>query len=251
MGERASRRAFSAAGALLTILSGCGGSTGNGATTANSVPAASFTLACTPSSFLGVRCGSGSCLLNSTGLWGDVQFSCAGTPAGVQCGFGPNPVFLPNGLTARTGFTVSADPAVAKGSAQVRIAAFLGGQQRTADVTFASPAVAPGPSGDTLTVYGCAGYAEGLPAAASLRAFSSTFVGAWANHNVGFNGFCREILADSDGWFVLEVPWRCVPEGGDVYLTSGGVATCTPVTFHRGGTVFAEVVGRGLGQTCP
>ncbi len=254
---RGTRCAFSVAWALLLILSGCGGGSQSGASTASTVPVAStaptagFSLTCTLLSFSGNRCGSGFCSLTSTGIGGDARLSCAGTPPGVQCGFGPNPVTLPVNYGADTGFTVSVDPAVLKGPVQVRVVASAGGQQRTVDVAVASPAVPPSAAGDSMTIYGCAGYTEGLPSAASLRGFSSTYVGAWRTPNLPPNGFCSQVLAGWDAWFELVVPSSCVPEGGDVHLTSGGRPGCVSVPFHRGSTVFAEVVGRAPGQACP
>jgi hypothetical protein len=173
-------------------------------------------------------------------------------PAGVHCALGPSPVALPVTGTVVFWVSLSADPAVLKGPAQVQIVAALAGNERRYLINVVPPSAPPTEAGDSLLVYGCAGYPVGVGGAGSPSTFLSTFVGAWKAPNPGpYRQFCSEVLGESDGWFALEVPYGCVQEGGGVYLSSGGYPGCASVPFHRGGAVFAEVVGVSQGQTCP
>ncbi len=242
-----SRRARPLATIVLASIIASAGCGGGGAEGPAQPATADFSLTCTPASLVGIRCGTGSCTVASkAGFAGDVQLSCSGAPPAVRCGFGPNPVRLPADGTARTGFTLSADPAAFRGPVQLRLVASAGGLDRTFDVSLGSAAAAPAAVSGSLVVYGCAGYTEGIPNTDSLRGYGGTIVGAWRTPNTGPNGgFCREVRGEeADGWFALEVPRSCFAEGADVYLTSGGLPSCVSVPFHAGTVAFAELIGR-------
>ncbi len=250
--ERTSLRVGVSSAALLAALVGCGGGE-SGGPAGPSATSADFVLTCAPSSFSGLRCGSGTCSIASTGGFsGQVRLSCASPPAGVTCGFGPNPQQLSANATARTGFTVSVDPGTLAGQTRLRVVASAGGLDRSFEVSVGGSPAPPATSRGVFRIFGCAGYTPGIPNRDSLQAFTSTFVGAWRTPNPGPNGgFCAEVLGEPDGSFVLDVGVGCVPEGGNVYLSSGGLHGCVAVPYDRGARIFAEVLGRRDSEACP
>jgi hypothetical protein len=94
-----------------------------------------------------------------------------------------------------------------------------------------------------MTLVGCAGYAGGTVGPGTVQQFSSVYVGAWRG---SFRGgpFCGQTLGERDGFFVLDVSDRCLAEGEPVYLTAGGLPTCTTVPFQAGSLVHVTLIGR-------
>jgi hypothetical protein len=77
-----------------------------------------FTLSCNPSSLTIAQGGSGNSTCTVTSLNGfasAVSLSCTGQPAGVTCGFAPNPVTPPSGGSTTSTLTVSVASSVAAG----------------------------------------------------------------------------------------------------------------------------------------
>ena len=73
-------------------------------------PMPDFTLACNPSSLSIVQGGSGgsTCTVTSqNGFAGAVALACTGQPAGVACGFAPNPVTPPANGSVNSTLTVT------------------------------------------------------------------------------------------------------------------------------------------------
>ncbi|MGH9362200.1 MAG: endopeptidase, partial [Thermoanaerobaculia bacterium] len=81
-------------------------------------PTPDFTLSCSPSSLTIPQGGSGTstCTVGSVnGFASAVSLTCTGQPAGVSCGFVPNPVTPPSGGSANSTLTVSVAGSVAAG----------------------------------------------------------------------------------------------------------------------------------------
>ncbi|MFP5285704.1 MAG: hypothetical protein ACLGI9_08200 [Thermoanaerobaculia bacterium] len=82
-------------------------------------PTPDFTLSCSPSSLTLPQGGSGAstCTVASqVGFNGSVDLSCVGQPAGVTCGFAPDPVTPPADGTAASTLTLNVSGSQAGGT---------------------------------------------------------------------------------------------------------------------------------------
>jgi hypothetical protein len=230
--------------AATLVLGACGGKT---PAAAPPPPAPDISVVCQPAAFsAGAGCATSACTVTSAnGFTGTVTLNCAGLPAGVTCGFGPNPVTLAAGGSATTGFTVAADLTVPARVHTFEVAAISGSLRRNTTVRVETGS-APPPrpvSSRSMTVAGCAGYAAlGSP---PRRTFAPAIVGAWRDR---FASFCTQTDTRADGRFDLEVPDRCYREGAPVYLTSGGMGACVTLFFAPGSTEHVVLIGS---QACP
>jgi hypothetical protein len=170
---------------------------------------------------------------------------CASLPPGLTCGFGPNPLSVAAGGSARTGFTVAADLTVPASVHAFEVVAVSGSLRRSAMVrveTGSAPPPRP-TSSRGMMVSGCAGYADFGPN--RLQTFAPAIVGAWQNR---FAGFRTQVDTRTDGRFDLEVPDRCFRVGEPVYLTAGGMGTCFTLPFAIGSTAHVVLIGT---RGCP
>src|SRR6185295_3766065 len=105
-------------------------------------PPPDFTVACSPSSLTVPQGGSGgsTCTVTSTNSFNSaVSLSCIGQPAGVSCGFAPNPVTPPTNGSTTSALTVSVSGATAAGTYNFQVQGTSGslihGANMTLDVT--------------------------------------------------------------------------------------------------------------------
>lgn len=94
---------------VLLLLGACG----DGGPVAGSPPPVlpDISVTCEPAGFsAGAGCATSVCTVTSRNDFaGNVNLSCASQPAGLSCGFGPNPLSVAARGSASTGFTVAAD----------------------------------------------------------------------------------------------------------------------------------------------
>jgi hypothetical protein len=210
-------------------------------------PTPNISVTCQPAGFAaGAGCATSGCTVASQdGFAGTVTLSCASPAAGMTCGFGPNPLSVAAGGSSRAGFTVAADLTVPARVHAVEVIATSGSLRRTTTVMVQTAAVPPARpiSSRSMTVVGCAGYADFGPN--RLQTFAPAIVGAWRDR---FAGFCTQTDTRTDGRFDLEVPQRCYRDGEPVYLTAGGMGACVTIPFATGSTTYAVLIGK---RGCP
>lgn len=233
------RTAPSVALSLLACLAACGGGPEGPATPAP--PPADFDLSCDPAGFAAGRgCATSTCRVSArNGFTGNVSLACAGAPAGLRCGFSPQPVAVSAERSGTAGFTVSADATVPALVHTFEVVAEGGGLRRTRTVQVQVGQVPAPSSPNAMTIVGCAGY---LDAGAGLPRFQGVFVGAWAGDPR--ESFCDQVLAESDGSFVFELPRRCFREGDPVHLTAGGWDSCVAPSYAQGTVAHVTLLGR-------
>jgi hypothetical protein len=226
---------------LALTLSGCGG--GSGTPSTPPPPPADFALTCQPAGFAAGRgCGTSTCTVTgSNGFAASVALSCQGQPAGLACDFGPNPLPVPTGGGAATGFVVNADARVPAQVHSFQVVAQGGALRRTASVQVQTGPVGAPVSTRDMTLTGCAGYVGGVTSVPGAS-FRSVYVGAWGG-GAG-QSFCGQTLSEEDGSFVLQIAPRCVADGDPLYLTAGGLDTCRTAPFERGGAAHLSLFGR-------
>lgn len=195
-------------------------------------------------------CGTARCTVTSVNSFsGPVQLACGSAPAGVQCGFGPNPVTLAAGQSAVAGFTLASMLAVPPGTYPVTVSATSGSTSRSATVQATVGSRAPiRPARRTTTIVGCAGYTEGTPNPTDPQAFNFVFVGVRARPE--FEASCREVLSSPDGSFSVDVPWSCARFGDRLFVTAGGLQSCAAPTFTQESPIEVVALGRRSGA-CP
>jgi len=237
-----------AAGLALAACCACGADT---PTPPPVGPAPDFSVICQPSGFgAGGGCGTSTCTVTSlNGFVGAVTLSCSGAPAGLDCGFGPNPLTLAANASARTGFTVAALPTVPDRVYAFEVAAVNGAVRRTAAVSVETVSVQPPSpvSSRSFMVSGCTCYVDGVLGNGTLQLFTSNFVVA-RKRGLGGPG-CVQGLAAPNGRFDLEIPRGCFAEGETFDLLAGGVPTCTTRAFTGGSNDWAVLLGRRT--ACP
>jgi hypothetical protein len=214
-------------------------------------PSPDFSVTCQPAGFgAGGGCGTSACTVASlNGFAGAVTLSCAGAPAGLECGFGPNPLTVAANASVRSGFTVAAGPTVPNRVYSFEVAASGGSVRRTASVSVETVFVTPPPpvSSRSFMVSGCAGYVDGLLGPGALQSFLPNFVVA-RKKGLGGPG-CVQALGGANGRFDLEIPSGCFAEGESFDLLSGGVPTCVSRPFAGGSNDWAVLLGRRA--ACP
>jgi len=236
------------AGALAATLLACGTSSDTPA--APPPPPPDFQLTCANPPAMAAGCGSTRCTVTSVNSFsGPVQFACGSAPAGVQCGFGPNPVTLAAGQTAVAGFTLASALAVPPGTYPVTVSANSGSMSRSATVQATIGSRSPiRPARRTTTIIGCAGYTEGTPNPTDPQAFNFVFVGVRSSPE--FQASCREVLSSPDGSFSVDVPWSCARFGDRLFVTAGGLQSCAMPTFTQESPIEVVALGRRSGA-CP
>ena len=239
------KRAFGSL-VLAFVVAACGGSE---TPTVPPAPPADFALACQPAGFAAGRgCGTSTCTVTGTnGFAGSVTLSCQGQPAGLACDFGPQPLTVPAGGGAVTGFVVNADARVPAQVHSFDVVAQGGALRRTASVQVQTGPVAAPVSSRDMTLVGCAGYVGGVTSVRTAS-WQRLYVGAWGG-GPG-QSFCGQTLSEDDGSFVLQIAPRCVADGDPLYLTAGGLETCRTAPFERGGVAHLALLGRTNGR-CP
>lgn len=193
-------------------------------------------------------CGSGTCVFaSSSGFEGTATLACANTPQGLQCGFGPRTVTPSEQEARKAGLTVIVLPDARAGTYPLEIVLSGAGISRSFRMEVVAIQLAPASvRSDVMTVTGCSGYDfDGSPLG-DVRLFTSTFVGAWRFRARG--SLCRQVLSESDGSFVFEIPHSCYAVDEPVYLTSGGLETCVTPPFRPGRRLHALLLGR---SSCP
>jgi hypothetical protein len=232
-------------GCSVALLAACGD--GGPIAVPPTAPTPDFSLSCSPAGFsAGAGCATSGCTVTSqNGFVGTVTLSCASAQSGLTCGFGPQPLAVAAGGSARTGFTVAADLTVPARVHAFEVVATSGSLRRTTAVMVQTGAVPPPRpvSSRSMMVAGCAGYADFGPN--RQQTFAPAIVGAWRDR---FAGFCTQTDTRADGRFDLEVPQRCYRDGEPVYLTAGGMGTCVTIPFETGSTTHAVLIGQ---QRCP
>jgi len=184
---------------------------------------------------------------------GTVSLECAGQPAGLTCGFGPQPS-LTAGSTARVGVTVNAaDPAVPTGTHSFQVRGRSGDSTQTAAVQVSVSHAAIMTTSESMAVTGCAGGTAGA-GSTTLQSYGGAIVGAFRNEYAfpPMSGdFCVETnratdgsFAMPDGSFLLRVPRSCFRENQPVYMRVGGAGTCVSVPFRAGQIAYVDILSR-------
>jgi trimeric autotransporter adhesin len=109
-----------------------------------------FSVACSPSSLTVSQGGNGSSTCTVTSLNGfnsAVILSCIGQPAGVTCGFAPNPVTPPADGSVNSALTVSVSSTTAAGTYSFQVQGTSGALIRATNMTLTVPALCVGSGG--------------------------------------------------------------------------------------------------------
>ncbi|HEY7409347.1 MAG TPA: hypothetical protein VII13_01315 [Vicinamibacteria bacterium] len=212
-----------------------------------------FSLACTPASQSVQQGGSGNrtCTITSVnGFNSAVNLDCTGLPAGITCGYAPNPATPPANGTVNSTLTVSVGGSVAAGTYPFSARGVSGALTRTSALTVtvtqapvpdfsvsASPTsvtVTQGGSGtSTITVTSINGFgssvslgASGLPSGVTAS-FNPTSVIPTANSTLTFNAGAGA----ATGTFPITVSG-----------TSGGTTRTATVNLTVNGTGGADLI---------
>ncbi len=213
---------------LVTLVTGC----------ATDEP--DFTFACAMAEER-VGCGLVQCTIAPIDGFHGVVALRANAPAGVEVyGLGP-PIVMADAPVELT-IGVSAEPA-ADAPFQLQLTAATDDLTHPQTLDVALRAQAPPPEPGDMVLFGCAG-ANGV--IADAPPLDVIYVGTWRN---GFrSGFCAQTLSTVAGAYQLTVPASCgFTDGEAMYLTSGGIETCT-LPFRAGTVEHIDVV---VNATCP
>lgn len=117
----------------------CAGRASNCVTvTPNGTVTPDFSISCSPSSLSAVQGGSANstCTIASTGGFSSaVNLSCSNLPAGVTCGYSPNPVTPPANGSTNSALTVSVAGSTPTGTYNFQAAGTSGATTRTANIS--------------------------------------------------------------------------------------------------------------------
>jgi hypothetical protein len=153
----ASNSCFGPAGTCVTVTPAAG------------PPPPDFTVSCSPSSLSAPQGGSDTSTCTVTSLNGfnsAVTLSCIGQPAGVSCGFVPNPVTPPSNGNTSSALTVNVGGATATGTYNFQVQGTSGATIHGANITLTVTGVcAPPGASCTLDSECCSNKCKGKPGA--------------------------------------------------------------------------------------
>jgi trimeric autotransporter adhesin len=131
-------------------------------------PTPDFSVSCAPSSLSVPQGGSGgsTCTVTSINSFNSpVTLSCIGQPAGVSCGFVPNPVTPPSNGSTNSALTVNVGGAVATGTYNFQVQGTSGATHGTNITLTVTGVCAPPGASCTLDSECCSNKCKGKPGA--------------------------------------------------------------------------------------